>query len=135
MSELLSKISSIARTWIVSATLTWKELLANSISYLSIIPLPADFFPFPVSVLMGSEKQLKRQLLVMHCKLILSTLNLLSGSLCKGVIQGVKEWYNKTSVHPSFPTLPPLQIHCFHLGHQTQPHIEVPHSCGLLTGN
>lgn len=53
MSELLSKISSTARTWIVSVTLIWEELLANSISYLSIIPLSLHFFPFPVSVFPG----------------------------------------------------------------------------------
>lgn len=101
MSELLSKISSTTRTWIVSVMLIWKELLAKSISYLSITPLPLHFFPFPISILMMSEKQLKWKLLVMHCILVLLTLNLLSGSSCKGVIQGVKKWYSKTSVYPS----------------------------------
>lgn len=66
----LTKISSMAGTWIVSVMLTWKELLVNSISYLSIIPLPLLFFPFPISMLMVSEKQLKGQLLVMHCRLV-----------------------------------------------------------------
>lgn len=64
MSELLSKIFSTTGIWIVSVMLTWKDLLANSISYLSIIPLPLHFYQFPISLLMVIEKQLKGQLLV-----------------------------------------------------------------------
>lgn len=78
-------------TWFASVMLTWKELLVNSISYFIYYCFPIVLFSTSVSMLMVTKKQLKGQLVVMHCRLLSLTLYLHSGSLCKRVAQGVKE--------------------------------------------